>query len=215
MDRQSNRFLESERGGGTGMVGWAAKQLILWGVGALIFYAVVANQQLFRGSEPARVSPQAVPAPRVEPRPAPTTASAVPVQPERSRALGQVVPPVVQSLSLRAQPDGYAYVKASVNGVEMVMAFDTGASWVSLTHADALKAGVAGNLNYSLSFSTANGRGHGAPVMLREIRIGQLVIPDVHAVVMENMQVSLLGQTFLNRLHGYNMQDGVLTLTWQ
>jgi aspartyl protease family protein len=224
MDRQSNRFLEPERGGGTGMVGWAAKQLMLWGVGALILYAVVSNQQLFSGSGPARVAPQAPPAPRaeaqpataprVEPRPAPA-ASTVPAQPEHLRALGQVVPPAIQSLSLRARPDGYAYVKASVNGAEMVMAFDTGAVSVSLTHADALKAGVAGSLNYSLSFSTANGLARGAPVMLREIRIGQLVIPDVHAVVMENMQVSLLGQTFLNRLHGYNMQDGVLTLTWQ
>lgn len=213
MDRQSNRFLEPERGGGTGMVGWAAKQLMLWAVGGLILYAVVTNQQLFRGSEPARTAPQAAPAPRVEPRPAP--AAALSAKPEQLRALGQVVPPVIQSLSLATRPDGYAYVKASVNGAEMVMAFDTGASWVSLTHADALKAGVAGSLNYSLSFSTANGRGRGAPVMLREIRIGQLVIPDVHAVVMENMQVSLLGQTFLSRLHSYKMQDGVLTLTWQ
>jgi clan AA aspartic protease (TIGR02281 family) len=215
MDRQSNRFLEPERGSGTGMVGWAAKQLVLWGVGALVLYAVVANQQLFSGSGPARVSRQAAPAPRVEPRPAPAAAPVRPAQPEHLRALGQVVPPVIQSLSLRAQPDGYAYVKASVNGAEMVMAFDTGASSVSLTRADAIKAGVAGSLNYSLSFWTANGRGRGAPVMLREIPIGQLVIPDVHAVVMENMQVSLLGQTFLSRLHGYTMQDGVLTLTWQ
>jgi aspartyl protease family protein len=161
------------------------------------------------------VAPQPAPAPRVEPRPAPAAAPALAAQPERSRALGQAVPPVIQSLSLRAQPDGYAYVKASVNGAEMVMAFDTGASSVSLTRADAIKAGVAGSLNYSLSFSTANGLARGAPVMLREIRIGQLVIPDVHAVVMENMQRSLLGQTFLSRLHSYKMQDGVLTLTWQ
>ena len=129
--------------------------------------------------------------------------------------LGQAVPPVINSLSLRARENGYAYVRASVNGADMVMAFDTGAAMVSLTQADAIRAGVAGNLNYSLSFSTANGRGRGAPVMLREIRIGQLVIPDVRAVVMENMQVSLLGQTFLSRLHSYQMQDGVLTLTWQ
>ena len=117
--------------------------------------------------------------------------------------------------SLRARPDGYTYVKASVNGSEMVMAFDTGASVVSLTQADAIKAGVAGSLNYSLSFSTANGRSRGAPVMLREIRIGQLVITDVQAIVMQNLNQSLLGQTFLSRLQSYQMQNGVLTLTWQ
>jgi aspartyl protease family protein len=97
----------------------------------------------------------------------------------------------------------------------MVMAFDTGASSVALTQADALKAGVAGNLNYSVPIGTANGRNMGAPVTLREIRIGQLVIEDVNAIVLQNLNVSLLGQTFLNRLHSYRMQDGVLTLTWQ
>ena len=95
------------------------------------------------------------------------------------------------------------------------MAFDTGASVVSLTQADAIKAGVAGNLNYSLVFRTANGSTRGAPVMLREIRIGQLAIEDVKAVVMQNMQISLLGQTFLSRLRSYQMQNGVLTLTWE
>ena len=32
---------------------------------------------------------------------------------------------------------------------------------------------------------------------------------------MQNMQISLLGQTFLSRLRSYQMQNGVLTLTWE
>jgi clan AA aspartic protease (TIGR02281 family) len=204
MDRH-NQFLEPDRGGG--IVSWAVKQLVMWSVAGFVVYIVVGNHQLFRTSAP-------------EPAPHPAVASANnatddPPSRQTLRPLGQAAPVVTNSLSLRAQADGYAYVKASVNGADMVMAFDTGASEVSLTKADATKAGVAGNLNYSLSFTTANGRGRGAPVMLREIRIGQLVIPDVHAVVMENMQTSLLGQTFLSRLHSYQMQNGVLTLTWQ
>jgi clan AA aspartic protease (TIGR02281 family) len=204
MDRRNNQFIELERG--SGMVGWAVKQLMMWLIGGLVVYFVVVDHQLFIGS-----------APETKPQSAVTTdnAAAGNAPTEVLRPLGQAVAPAAYSLSLRARPDGYAYVTAAVNGADMVMAFDTGASAVALTQADAIKAGVAGNLNYSLSFSTADGRGRGAPVMLREIRIGQLVIQDVQAVVMQDMQVSLLGQTFLHRLHSYQMRDGVLTLTWQ
>ena len=207
MDRRSNQFLEPERGGN--IVGWALKQLILWVAAGFVVYWVVVGQQLFRETAPAPKPPAA----RADGAPSASAVRAA--QPDHLRPLGQAVPVATNSLTLRARPDGYAYVKASVNGAEMIMAFDTGAAMVSLTHADAIKAGVAGSLNYSLSFATANGRGRGAPVVLREIRIGQLVIADVRAVVMESMQVSLLGQTFLSRLHGYKMENGVLTLTWQ
>jgi aspartyl protease family protein len=216
MDRQSNRFLEPERGGGTGMVGWAAKQLMLWGVGALILYGVVANQQLFRGSEPVRTAPQAAPAPRVEPRPAPAATAAVPAQPERSRALGQAVLPVIQSMTLRAAANGHVFLTAEVNGAPIQFMVDTGASWVSLTHADALRAGVGGALNYSITMQTANGIAKAAPVTLREVRVGQFVVDEVSATVMpEEHGISLLGQTFLKRLRSYEMHGDVLTLTWQ
>ena len=52
-------------------------------------------------------------------------------------------------------------------------------------------------------------------MVLREIRVGQLVIRDVDAVVMQNLGTSLLGQSFLKRLESYQMKDGVLTLAWQ
>jgi clan AA aspartic protease (TIGR02281 family) len=204
MDKRSNQFLESERG--TGMVGWAIKQLAIWLIGGFVVYSLVVNYQLFGLSTPA-VRPESAVAP-VDGTPADASH-------EELRPLGQAAPAVVNSLNLRANPDGYAYVDAAVNGADMRMAFDTGASVVSLTQADAIKAGVAGNLNYSLVFRTANGSTRGAPVMLREIRIGQLAIEDVKAVVMQNMQISLLGQTFLSRLRSYQMQNGVLTLTWE
>jgi aspartyl protease family protein len=198
-------FFEPERGGG-GVMGWALRQLALWLIGGLVVYAVVTNYALVRPSEPGpAVKPQAQDAAP------PETAPAV----EKPTVLGRPVPVVSNSLTLRAQPDGYVYVTAAVNGLPMRMAFDTGASIVSLTQADAVRAGVAGSLNYTLGFGTANGRAVGAPVMLREIRIGQLVIEDVQAVVMPNLTVSLLGQSFLSRLESFQMRGGVLTLSWQ
>jgi aspartyl protease family protein len=192
-------FFEPERG--SGVMGWALRQLVFWLIGGLVAYWFVTSYGLVRPSAPA-VKPQA--------ESAPATAA-----PEQKVVLGRQVQVASNSLTLRARTDGYVYVKASVNGSPMTMAFDTGAAVVSLTQADAIKAGVAGSLNYSMAFTTANGRALGAPVMLREIRIGQLVIEDVQAVVMQNMSVSLLGQTFLKRLESYQMRDGVMTLTWQ
>ena len=62
--------------------------------------------------------------------------------------------------------------------------------------------------------STANGVARAAPVRLRELRIDQLLVPDVTAAVAENLNISLLGQSFLTRLDGYEMRDGVLTLNY-
>ncbi len=73
--------------------------------------------------------------------------------------------------NLRANPDGYAYVDAAVNGADMRMAFDTGASVVSLTQADAIiGVGVARQSELFVGVQkSANGSTRGAPVMLREI----------------------------------------------
>ena len=62
--------------------------------------------------------------------------------------------------------------------------------------------------------STANGSARMAPVTLREIRIGQLSIYDVPAAVLENLNISLLGMSFLGRLQSYEMRDGKLTISW-
>jgi clan AA aspartic protease (TIGR02281 family) len=53
-----------------------------------------------------------------------------------------------------------------------------------------------------------------APVTLREIRIGQLSLYDVPAAVLENLNISLLGMSFLSRLQSYEMREGKLTISW-
>ena len=182
--------MEPDRGGG--VIGWALRQLLFWSIGGLAVYLIVANRGAFM-SHPDSLAPQPVP---------PVAAVESPSASLRN------------SLVLRAGPKGYVIVDASVDGTPLRMAFDTGAAMVSLTQADAARIGIAGGLNYTLPFATANGRAYGAPVTLREIRIGQLEVDNVQAVVMPNLNVSLLGQTFLSRLDSYQMKDGVLTLSW-
>ena len=119
-------------------------------------------------------------------------------------------------LIYRADADGHFYVTALVNGASIRFMIDTGATVVALTPDDARAAGIfMPSLQYTESMSTANGEAHAAQTSLRDIRLDQLFVSDVAAVVMENpMPVSLLGMSFLRRLNGYSIKDGVLTIDW-
>jgi aspartyl protease family protein len=110
---------------------------------------------------------------------------------------------------------GHVILDAAVNGAPVRVLVDTGASLLTLTPADARAAGIdPARLVFSARVNTANGTARMAPVTLREVRIGQLSIYDVPAAVIENLNVSLLGMSFLNRLQGYEMREGKLTITW-
>jgi aspartyl protease family protein len=110
---------------------------------------------------------------------------------------------------------GHVVLDTAVNGAPVRMLVDTGASLVTLTPTDARAAGInPAGLVFSGHVQTANGTARMAPVTLREIRTGQLSIYDVPAAVLENLNVSLLGMSFLGRLRGYEMRDGKLTVSW-
>jgi aspartyl protease family protein len=114
-----------------------------------------------------------------------------------------------------ADDRGQIILHAAVNGTPVRMLLDTGASLVTLTPADARAAGIRpAELAYSSRISTANGVARMAPVTLREIRIDQLSVFDVPAAVVEKLDISLLGMSFLSRLEGYEMREGKLTISW-
>jgi aspartyl protease family protein len=123
--------------------------------------------------------------------------------------------PVSNTIVYTATVGGHVIVDAVVNGAPVRMLVDTGASLVTLTPRDARAAGIdPDRLVYSARASTANGTARMATVMLREIRIDQLSLDDIPAAVVENLNISLLGMSFLARLQSYEMHDGKLTITW-
>jgi clan AA aspartic protease (TIGR02281 family) len=111
---------------------------------------------------------------------------------------------------------GHYVIEAVVNGAPVTFLVDTGASDIVLTMADAERLGLhPATLRFTQRFATANGETRGAPVVLREIRIGQFSLFDVPASVNEApLRVSLLGMSFLRQLNGYGVEDGRLVLRW-
>jgi aspartyl protease family protein len=185
---------EQPRGGkyrkGSGMIGWALRQLVIWGAVAVLFYVFVGD----------RLSLLLNPA------------SPVASAPASGQARAAQAP---NSLVYRPNRQGHVVLDAAVNGSSVHFLVDTGATLVALTPGDAAAAGYSpGNLVFNVRTATANGVGRAASVKLREIRIGQFSAYDVPAVVMENLGTSLLGQSFLTRLDSYEMRDGALTLNW-
>lgn len=117
---------------------------------------------------------------------------------------------------IEAGPHGHYVIEAMVNGRPVTFLVDTGATEIVLTLDDARRLGFEPRtLRYTQRFRTANGEVRGAPVRLREIRIGQLQLYDLQASVNEApLGISLLGMSFLERLAGYEVRDGRLVLRW-
>jgi clan AA aspartic protease (TIGR02281 family) len=115
----------------------------------------------------------------------------------------------------RAGPNGHFVIAAEVNGAPVRFLVDTGASLVFLTPDDASAVGFAPrDLDYTQRVNTANGMVRVAPVVLREVRIDDLALDNVRAAVVEHLGQSVLGMSFLDRLNGFTMRGGLLTLTW-
>ena len=123
--------------------------------------------------------------------------------------------PSTHTLVYRAGPLGHVVLTASVNGAPVRFLVDTGASTVALSAADARAVGVNPSaLVFDRTTTTANGLVRVAPIILREIRIEQLSIENVPAVVDDNLNGSLLGMSFLSRLKSFEMREGALTFSW-
>jgi aspartyl protease family protein len=118
------------------------------------------------------------------------------------------------SVSFPAGPDGHFYVQATVNGGRVTFMVDTGASDVVLTPNDARRIGfdLAG-LEFDQLAETANGMVRGASIEIDSLVVGPIAMSGLRAAVNEaDMSDSLLGMAFLNRLQGWRVENGVLTL---
>jgi aspartyl protease family protein len=158
-------------------VGMSAGSNLLWLGGAALGVALIAPHL---SGEAPQAPPQGALAP------------AVPAAPERA-GNGYARREIVRAA------DGHFYVEAQVNGAQIRFLVDTGASVVALTGADARRAGIA------LPSERASARGAGGvveviPVTIDRVAIGPLEARAVRGAVADQLPVSLLGQSYLERV---------------
>ncbi|QGM98506.1 retropepsin-like aspartic protease family protein [Methylocystis parvus] len=142
---------------------------------------------------------------------APAQAIAVPAAPMRA-----VLPVRRDEVRIAADRVGQYSTDVEVNGARLYrMMVDTGATLVALSYEDAAAAGLyPAPADYKYQVNTANGVAHVARVRLNDVRIGNIVVHDVDAVVGERgaLSGSLLGMTFLSKLQKFSIESGALVL---
>ncbi|MEM8551267.1 MAG: TIGR02281 family clan AA aspartic protease [Pseudomonadota bacterium] len=119
------------------------------------------------------------------------------------------------SVVVRRAWQGQFVLDGEVNGASVDFVFDTGASLVVLSAADGARAGYdPATLDYRVPVMTAAGMTRVAPVRLDNVSVGDIRMGRVRAAIAQpgDLETSLLGMTFLNRLEGYEVRRDRLVL---
>ncbi|MGD1038966.1 MAG: TIGR02281 family clan AA aspartic protease [Roseiarcus sp.] len=117
--------------------------------------------------------------------------------------------------SIPADAGGQFHANALIDGQDVDVMVDTGASVIALTADTAARLGlVADPSTPKWRMNTANGVSFVSPVVLKHVSLGSIYMNDVEAVVMPPGAgaANLLGASFLKRLAAVEQRDGVLTL---
>lgn len=116
-----------------------------------------------------------------------------------------------QSVTLKADARGHFVTMGSINGGSVRFLVDTGATLISLPAGEARRLGIDYMRGRRGQVQTANGVAMVYRVKLDTVRIGDVTLSNVDAVVRKDdaTGVTLLGMSFLNRMEmkrdGQNM----------
>lgn len=103
-------------------------------------------------------------------------------------------------LVLQRARDGHYYADGEINGRRVKFMLDTGATQIAMSRRLAHELGLA--LGPALTLQTAAGPVIGYPARLARVRLGEIEMHNLGAVVSEKMsdESVLLGMNFLKRL---------------
>ena len=123
---------------------------------------------------------------------------------ERTRMMTDYAEPAAATLRLEAGRDGMYRADGRINGHSIQFLVDTGASAIALNARHARRLGLDyRNQGVKIPIQTASATEIGYRVRLNKVHVGQIVLYDVTAVVMDSPShpaVALLGNSFLNRI---------------
>jgi aspartyl protease family protein len=101
---------------------------------------------------------------------------------------------------LPANSGGHFLTLGAINGKSVNFMVDTGATLVSISAQDALHIGLEYKKSRPVQVNTANGAAQAYRVRLNSVRVGDVEVYDVEALVSEQpMPYVLLGNSFINR----------------
>ncbi|HZX17184.1 MAG TPA: TIGR02281 family clan AA aspartic protease [Pseudomonas sp.] len=119
-----------------------------------------------------------------------------------------------KQLSVAKGIGGHYWVAGSINGQSIQFLVDTGATSVALNDEHARRLGIDYRVvGAPLQVNTASGTARGWRVTLDRVKIGELEVLGVEAVVLEggSPTEALLGMSFLSRV-GWKVEQDVLVL---
>lgn len=122
--------------------------------------------------------------------------------------------PVRKRLSIAKGIGGHYWVAGSVNGQTVQFLVDTGATSIALNDGHARRLGIDYRVTgRPMQVSTASGVTRGWRVSLDRVKVGDLEVLGVEAIVLEGSAPSdaLLGMSFLGRV-GWREEQGMLVL---
>jgi aspartyl protease family protein len=109
---------------------------------------------------------------------------------------------------LTASSNGHFFTQGQINGRAAQLVVDTGASVVSMSTADAQRMGINYENGQRVQMSTANGVIPAWRIKLNTVRVGDVQMYDIDAVVSSgSMPYVLLGNSFLSRFQMTRTND--------
>ena len=118
-----------------------------------------------------------------------------------------------QSVTLAAGAGGHFLAEGQVNGGPLRFVVDTGATTVAIPAGDAERLGIDYKGSRRIDTQTAAGIAPAWVVMLASVRVGDIELRNVEAIVIEQgLPVALLGNSFLSRTD-MKREGQTLTLT--
>jgi aspartyl protease family protein len=107
---------------------------------------------------------------------------------------------------------GHFMTAGQINGRAVQFMVDTGATFVSMSMADAERMGIHYKSGRPVRMNTANGESAGYQIKLSSVRVGDVEVYEVDAVVTpQAMPFLLLGNSFLSRFQ-MKRENNVMTL---
>lgn len=118
------------------------------------------------------------------------------------------------TVMVTADEKGQFVANGEINGVAIRFTVDTGATLVALPAAEARRLGLDYRKGQLVLLNTANGSAAAFRVKLDTVRVGEVTVNSVDAVVMEGegLPVALLGMSFLKRMD-IKREGEIMTLT--